>query len=231
MSKVALITGSSRGIGLATAKKFLEESYKVAIFCRHQSHVEQAKAKLLNSGNKDNIWTGVADVANSQDVDRVVKKTLIRFGSLDVLVNNAGVGLYKPIEKTTEQEWDNVLSINLKGPYLCIKTILPIMHQQERGIIVNVSSGLGVSAEGKYGAYSASKFGIMALTEVVADENKDRNVRVYAVMPGAVATKLHLDMHPWEKSEDMMQPEHIAQKIHWLVESNKPTGFKLPIYS
>lgn len=225
-----LITGSSRGIGLATAAKFLEQGDQVTLFCRHEVHVKAA-AKLLPHGNRDRLLALTGDVRSLPDLKRIFAAIIKQFGKLDLLINNAGIGLYKPIEQTSETEWDEVVGINLKGQFLCTQMALPLMRQQGSGMIINISSGLGVHTEAFYGAYSASKFGIMALTEVTADETKPDNIRVYAVMPGGVATKLHLDMHPGENPDTMMQPEYIAEKLFELAKGEHPTGFQMPIYS
>lgn len=226
-----LITGSSRGIGLAAARRFLSAGDRVGIFCRHRNHVDAAVKELGQTKSSSNFFATTGDVSSSRDVERIVKETIGAFGGIDVLINNAGLGLYKAVEDTSESEWEEILDINLKGYFLFIKSVLPYMQQQKDGVIVNMSSGLGVSTEAKYSAYSASKFGIMALTQAVSDELKNKHIKVYAVMPGGVATKLHLDMHPWENPKTMMQPEYIGEKIYWLVKSGKPSGYQMAIYS
>lgn len=230
MNRVVIITGSTRGIGLATAKEFIKNDDYVVIFCRHQHHVESATKELKTHGSPDHILSLVGDVKNSNDIKQVIKATLRSFGRIDILINNAGIGLFKTIDDTTEQEWDEVLNINLKGQYICAKEVLPVMRKQKIGTIINISSGLGESASAKYGAYASSKFGILGFTEVLTDEVKDDNIKVYAVMPGGVNTKLHLDMHPWEDGSKMMQPEYIGKKIFDLAEGKKDSGFKLKIY-
>lgn len=230
MNRVVIITGSTRGIGLATAKEFIKNDDYVVIFCRHQNHVEQATKELKMHGSPDHILSLVGDVRNLNDVRNVIKATLRSFGRIDLLINNAGIGLFKTIEETTEQEWDDVLEINLKGQFLFAQAVLPIMKKQNVGTIINISSGLGEHASAKYGAYATSKFGILGLTEVLADENKENKIKVYAVLPGGVNTKLHLDMHPDEDGNKMMQPEHIGKKIFELAEGKKETGFKLKVY-
>lgn len=230
MNRVVIITGSTRGIGLATAKEFIKNDDYVVIFCRHQHHVESATKELKMHGSPDHILSLVGDVKNSNDIKQVIKATLRSFGRIDILINNAGIGLFKTIDDTTEQEWDEVLNINLKGQYICAKEVLPVMSKQKIGTIINISSEYGERAHAKYTAYASSKFGVLGFTGVLADELKDENIKVYAVMPGAVNTKLLLEMHPSEDGNKLMQPEYIGKKIFDLAEGKKDSAFKLKIY-
>lgn len=230
MSQVVIITGSSRGIGEATAARFLANGDQVVIFCRHQNHVDEAVGRLLEFGQKENILATTGDVRSTPDVKRIVKEALDRFGRIDVLVNNAGMAIWKLVEETSEQEWDDLLDTNLKGAFLFTHQVLPMMKKQGVGVIINISSGLGVQGQARYSAYSASKFGMIGLTQVVADEVKDSKIKIYAVLPGAVATKLHLDVHPWEDPKSMMTPEYVGGKIFELAKGGKPNGYELEVY-
>ncbi|HEY3374025.1 MAG TPA: SDR family oxidoreductase [Candidatus Aquicultor sp.] len=229
------MTGSTRGIGLATAVEFLKNGDSVTVFCRHQDHVDQALEQLCkNAGLQNpcqNILGLVGDVRMFDDVREIVDATFRNFGRIDVLINNAGVAVWRPIEATSEGEWDDIIDTNLKGSFLFMREVVPIMRHQQSGIIINVSSGLGVEGEANYSAYSASKFGLIGLTQVVADETKDVGIKVYAVLPGAVATKLHLDIHPWEDPSKMMTPEHVAKRIFEIAEGTMPPGESIEVYS
>lgn len=230
MNRVVIVTGSSRGIGEATAAKFLEDSDKVVVFCQHKEHVAEARERLNKIGRPENILATAGDVRKARDVKRIVDESMEKFGRVDVLVNNAGVALWKLIEETSEKEWDEVLDTNLKGYFLFIREVVPFMKKQKHGIIINISSGLGRAGEAKYAAYSASKFGIIGLGQVVADETKDYGIKVYNVLPGAVATKLHLDIHPWEDPAKMMTPEYVAAQIFKLADGREETGASIEIY-
>lgn len=229
--RVSIITGSSRGIGLEIAKKFLENGDKVVVFCRHKDGINEVKDELLKHGDESNILMTYGDVRKIEDVKRIVKETIDKFGRIDVLVNNAGVAIYKPIEETTEEDWDKVLNTNLKGSFLFTKVVVPLMKEQESGIIINISSGLGEQGAANYSAYSPSKFGLIGLTESVADEVIDSGVKVYAVLPGGVNTKLHRDMHPDEDTDTMMSPEHIAENIFEVAEGKRKTGESIRAYN
>lgn len=228
--RTVLITGSSKGIGLATAKVFLSSGDQVTVCCRHLQHLQEARTILESLAEGGKILFTVGDVSVQADVVRIVQETIDAFGKIDILVNNAGIGLFKDLIETSEEEWDEVLSINLKGYFLFMKAVLPLMKKQGSGIVINVSSGLDVHAVEKYSAYASSKFGVMGLTQVAADEMRHTDILVYAVMPGAVATNMNLEMHPKEDQGSMMSPEHIAEKIFELARGKKESGFQLAVY-
>jgi NAD(P)-dependent dehydrogenase (short-subunit alcohol dehydrogenase family) len=147
------------------------------------------------------------------------------------LINNAGTGALNPIEKTSEKEWDDVLDTNLKGPFLFMRQVIPIMKKQGKGIIINISSGLGVVGMANLSAYCASKFGVIGLTQVAADETTNSGIKVYAVLPGAVNTQLirgsGFDLDP----STLMTPEHVAERIFKLAEGAEKSGRSIEVYS
>lgn len=232
--RAILITGSTRGIGLSAAARFLSGGGRVAIFCRHREHVDEALAELSKvskaADSSEHILGLVGDVRKSDDIKRITNATLDSFGRIDVLINNAGVAVWKPTEETTEEEWDNIIDTNLKGSFLFMHYVLPVMRRQDSGVIINISSGLGVQGSANYSAYSASKFGLIGLTQVVADETGGTGIKVYAVLPGGVATRLHLDIHPWEDPDTMMTPEYIAEKIFDVARGKKRSGSSIEVY-
>jgi len=225
-SKTAIITGSTRGIGLATADKLQKEGYNVVIFCRHEEHTQKAKNRLI-APEKTLALTG--DVRKEKDIENIIKKTIDKWGKIDILINNAGKAIYKPIEETSLGEWEDVMDINAKGTFLFSKKVIPKMKKEGSGKIINISSGLGLSGQANYSAYSMSKFAVVGLTEVLADELQE--IKSYAVCPGGVATKLHLDIHPWENPDNMMEPEHIAEEIMNLIYSEKESGYIHKVFS
>lgn len=231
MNRIVIITGSTRGIGFSTAAEFLKDGDRVVIFCRHKRHVEEAAGRLLPLSGPENILGLAGDVRKGIDAKRVIGQSLKRFGKIDILINNAGIAAYKPIEETTEKEWDNILNTNLKGCFLFMRQVIPIMKKQGRGIIINVSSGLGVEGEANFSAYCASKFGVVGLTQVVAGETLGNGIKVYAVLPGAVNTQLisdtGLDMAPSE----LLAPEYVAKRIFELAEGKKKCGQSIEVYS
>lgn len=231
-ARVILITGSTRGIGEAAAAQFLKKGDRVVIFCRHKVHGLAAFQRLAKIGKAENIFATDGDVGSAKDASRIVQETVNGFGGIDVLINNAGVAVWRPFEDTSEQEWDQVISTNLKGNFLFIKQVLAVMKKQGQGTIINISSGLGVRGAKNYSAYCASKFGIIALTQVAADEAAKMGIKVYAVLPGAVATRLHLDFHPWEDASKMMAPEYLGRRLFEIASENyrEPSGGSIEIY-
>ncbi|MDX9822182.1 MAG: SDR family NAD(P)-dependent oxidoreductase, partial [Syntrophales bacterium] len=115
MNRIVIVTGSTRGIGYATAAEFLKHGDRVVVLCRHRNHVEKALKELTVSGKREDVLGLVADIRKTKDVGRIVDRVLEHFGRIDVLVNNAGVAVYRPIEETTDDDWDRILDTNLKG--------------------------------------------------------------------------------------------------------------------
>ena len=231
MSRVVMITGSTRGIGLATAARFLKNKDRVVIFCRHRGHVLKAKRHLAPFGPAENILGLLGDVRKEKDVSMVVVRCMKHFGRIDVLINNAGIAAYKPVEETGIREWDDIIDTNLKGTFLFIRQAVPIMRRQGGGIIINISSGLGVVGEANFGAYCASKFGVVGLTQVVADETRGTGLRIYAILPGAVDTTLISDSGLELDPSELLDPEYVAGRIFEAAEGRKKTGGLFEVYS
>lgn len=218
--KVVIITGSTRGIGLASAEAFLREGARVVVFCRHLAHGEAVVPQLREAAGDDAIGKGMSrflilegDVRIAKDARKIIDAAMREWGRVDILVNNAGQAVWKNIEDTSEEEYDAVLDTNVKGAFLFSRAVVPFMKRQGYGRLIHISSGVGLEGREKYSAYSASKFALIGLSQVLADELKDFDIRSYALCPGAVATKLHLDVHPWEDPRAMMKPEDVARVI------------------
>lgn len=230
MHRVVLITGSTRGIGLATAAEFLKKGDRVVVFCRHRSHASKAKDYLSGFGPRENILQLAGDVREEKDAKRIVRESLKQFGRIDILVNNAGAIVYKPLEKTTAKEWDNILDTNLKGTFLFIRHIVPLMKKERSGTIINVSSAMGVEGEANFSAYCASKFGVVGLTQAVAEETAGSGLRVYAVLPWAVNTGFLGDVDLGLDPSEVLSPEYVAGKIFETAKGRKKSGSLVEIY-
>jgi NAD(P)-dependent dehydrogenase (short-subunit alcohol dehydrogenase family) len=178
----AIVTGSTRGIGKETALLLLKNGMNVIISSKSQSSVDNTIQDILIKypSKKDNILGLKCDVSKYSDVKSLVDKSLKRFGRIDILVNNAGIVYFKIIMDTTEEEWNKTIDTNLKGSFLFIKEVLPYMIENKSGgVIVNVSSGAGKSGFANLSSYCASKFGIIGLTESVAQEVTDFNLKLW----------------------------------------------------
>ncbi|MGZ3514266.1 MAG: SDR family NAD(P)-dependent oxidoreductase [Thermodesulfobacteriota bacterium] len=231
MNRIVVITGSTLGIGFSTAAEFLKSGDQVIIFCRHRKHVAKAINQLAGFDRKQNILGLVGDVRNEKDVKRIVAQSLKHFGRIDILINNAGIAAYKELEKTTEKEWDDILDSNLKGCFLFMRRVVPVMKQRGSGVIINISSGLGISGEANFSAYCASKFGVIGLTQSVADETADTGLRIYALLPGAVNTKLNWDLGLGMKPSELLSPGHVAKRIFELAKGKRRSGQSVTVYS
>ena len=187
--KVALITGGGRGIGKAIALDYAREGAKLAICARTSSEIEEAAKEIKTVGTE--CLTVVCDVSLEEPVGNLVKKVKESFGRIDVLVNNAGVMTRPaPIAELEVRKWDYTMNVNLRGPFLVTRAVLPLMMRQKNGTIINVSSSIGRAAYAYFGAYAVSKWGIEGFTQTLAAEVRSYNIRVNSVEPGYVATKL-----------------------------------------
>ena len=183
--KVALVTGGSSGLGEATALKFAQEGARVVIAARRVEQSGQVVQKIREAGGEALFVQ--ADVCSGADVERMVKTALEKFGRLDCAVNNAGISgpRYTPVADVTEEQWDQVMNVNLKGVWLCMKHEIPAMLANGGGAIVNVASIYGLKpADSGHAPYGASKHGVVGLTTAAACDYGQKSMRINAVAPG-----------------------------------------------
>ena len=211
--KVALVTGGGSGIGFAITKILLAEGMRVVICGRDEEKLRKAEQGLKTFGK--GLMTMPADVSMRSDVDRWVNMTAKQFGRIDVLVNNAGVALWAEVENITDEHLDYQINVNLRGPLYCSQAVLPGMKKQQSGYIINISSICGKFSFAGTAAYSASKFGLMALSDSLRAEGASCNIKVTAICPGYVATPLVADAPV--PPEEMIQPEDIARAVVFLL--------------
>jgi NAD(P)-dependent dehydrogenase (short-subunit alcohol dehydrogenase family) len=186
-SKVALITGGTEGMGFATARLFLEEGARVMITGRSRQKGSRA-LKLLEGLGEIGFVQG--DVSRSSDAKKMVDKTVSRFGGIDILFNNAGIYLEKTAEETTEEEWDQVIDVNLKGTFLVSKFAIPHMRRRGGGVIINNSSDAGLIGNRSCPAYCASKGAVTIMTKAMALDLAKDHIRVNCVNPAVVDTPM-----------------------------------------
>jgi 3-oxoacyl-[acyl-carrier protein] reductase len=235
----AIVTGSTRGIGKETALLLLKNGINVIVSSRNQDNIDKILQEILVEfpSKKDNILGLKCDVSNYSDVKSLVNKSIKRFGKIDILVNNAGIVYFKSLLDTTEEEWDRTIDINLKGAFLFTKEVLRYMIENKSGgIIVNVSSGAGRSGFPNLSSYCASKFGIIGITESLAKEVDDSNIKVMAICPGGVDTKMMKDVvnQGFDRSNmKLMKPEEVAKKIYDMIFNQKDyyNGQSIELYN
>jgi NAD(P)-dependent dehydrogenase (short-subunit alcohol dehydrogenase family) len=218
--QIALITGGSRGIGLAVARRLGQMGAKVAICGRNAKALEEARRGLRGEGV--NVAAVSADVQRADEIARMVEQVRKQLGEIDILVNNAGIGVFGPAHEATEADWDRVMTTNLKGVFLVSKAVAPGMIARRRGHIVNISSLAGKNVFAGGGVYCASKWGLQGLTGCMAEDLRQYGVRVSAVCPGSVNTEF--SAHESKAPERLLQPDDVAHVVAMLV-TQSPTGF------
>lgn len=206
--KVALVTGGSKGIGYGIAQALLEQGLRVAITARSQEGVEAAQKKLSDHGE---VLGFAVDVRNAKAQADAVKEIVARWGSLDVLVANAGVGHFAPIDSLTEEQWSETIDTNLTGVFYSIKAALNPL-KQSKGYIITIASLAGVNFFENGSAYNASKFGLVGFTQAVMLDVRRQGIKVSTIMPGSVATHFN-DHTPSDKDAWKIQPEDIGQIV------------------
>lgn len=187
--RVALVTGASQGLGRAMALALGEAGADLALVARSPAGLEETAAAIRGLGRRALVLP--ADVAVAGDVDRAVARTLEALGSVDVLVNNSGVAVVRPLVDTTPEDWQRTLAVNLTGAFHCCRAVGPGMIARGRGKVINVSSVLGARGLPGYAAYSASKGGLLALTRALAVEWARHNIQVNAIAPGWFVTPMN----------------------------------------
>jgi 3-oxoacyl-[acyl-carrier protein] reductase len=194
--KVAIVTGASRGIGLAIARRFADEGAKVVVNYVSRKEEADAVVQAIASAGGDAIAVQ-ADVSRSADVNRLVRETLKRYGRVDILVNNAGVMTTKGVLETTEEDWDRTIDVNLKGAYLCSKAVAPHMIEQGGGTIINMSSNSGLyhPSAMRFTEYVVSKAGMNGLTKAMALA-LGPHITVNAICPGWIRTDMVEEIDP-----------------------------------
>lgn len=218
--KGALVTGASRGIGLAIARSLGRLGARVGICARNVAELQSAAMGLRQKGI--DAFPFVADVTKPESISELARRAHEAIGEIEVLVNNAGLGRFRPIQEFTEQEWDNVLDTNLKAVFLVSKSVIPEMLRRGSGLIVNISSLAGKSAFAGGSIYCASKWGLIGLTACMAEELRDHGIRVAVICPGTVATEF--SSHPGKDLSKMLQPDDVAHAVEMIV-TQSPQSF------
>jgi NAD(P)-dependent dehydrogenase (short-subunit alcohol dehydrogenase family) len=189
--RVAVITGGNRGLGFAMAKALAEAGASVVVTSREEDRAIKSATSLAEITGKRTMGIAV-DVTDAEQIESMIQSIVQEFGRIDILINNAGINIRKPVEEFDEASWDLVQETNLKAPFLCSRAAAQHMKKQRYGRIINVSSMLGLVALPERSAYCSSKGGLIQLTRVMALEWATHNITVNALCPGPIATELNI---------------------------------------
>lgn len=230
-SNVVLVTGGSKGIGAAIVKYLAENGYQVILnYNKSENSANEIKKELKEKNI--NIDIIKADVSNKEEIDLMINEIIKKYHKIDALINNAGISQEKPFLDLNDDEWNNIMNINLNSVYYCTKAVLPHMLNKEDGCIINISSIWGVTGASCEVAYSTTKAAIDGLTKSLAKEMGPSNIRINSIAPGIIDTDMNKNLSKEDikniKEEIPLnkigRPEDIAKCVKWLIEDNYTTG-------
>lgn len=216
-NKVAYITGGTKGIGFAVAQTLLGQGMKVAISGRSQESVDQA----LKDFNNDNVLGIVSNVAKLSDEENAVAKITDKWGKVDVVLANAGVGNFAPIDEMTEEQWHQMIDVNLSGVFHTLKASVASLKKTE-GYYITLASLAGTNFFAQGAGYNASKFGVVGFTQAAMLDLRQYGIKVSTIMPGSVATHFNHN-EPGDKDAWKIQPEDIGELVLDLLQMNERT--------
>jgi NADP-dependent 3-hydroxy acid dehydrogenase YdfG len=218
-NKVAIVTGASRGIGESIALTLASQGVDVALFARDVDGLERVAHKVRETGRQCLTVTG--SVGEPNDVQRCIQATLETFGKIDILINNAGVGVFKSVKDTDLEEWKKIIDVNLTGVFLCSKAVLEPMIERGQGTIINISSDIGKRTIPKASAYCASKYGVQAFTEVLSKEVRKFGIRVGTICPGMTDTYFAGSEQGVPEKVDWLKGEDVAEAVVYMCSAPK----------
>lgn len=219
--KKALVTGGSRGLGKAIALALASEGVEVAITGRNENNLKEVVAEIEAKGVKSAY--AIFDVANKTEVYSALENLQKNFGNFDILVNNAGIAAFGGILEMDDEQWEDIVRTNLLGPYYVSKAVVPNMVANKSGDVINVSSTAGLRGNAATSAYSASKFGLIGMSESMMLELRKHNVRVTTLTPSTIASDMSKEVLKITDGnpEKVLQPEDFAELIVDLLKLNK----------
>ncbi len=210
--KKALITGAGKGIGRAIALALATEGVDVALMGRTASTLEEVAAEVRKLGVQAAVAT--ANVGNLEEVENAIASLTSELGTVDILINNAGIAAFGTFMELSPAQWEEIIQVNLLGAFYVTRTVLPSMIERKSGDIINISSTAGQRGAPLTSAYSASKFGLLGMTESLMLEVRKHNIRVSALTPSTIATDMAKELQLTDGNPDkVMQPEDLAEFV------------------
>ena len=212
--KVIIVTGGGRGIGRSAAITLAENGARVAVVAKTETEVNETTEEIIQKGH--DALPVIADVSDEIQVKKMVKKVNEKFGTVDVLVNNAGVAIVSSLADSNTEDWDLTMAVNLKGTFLCTREVIGPMMKRRSGKIINVSSRAGREPFADFTAYCTSKYGIIGFTESLAVEMSKYNVFVNVICPDRVITEMSTGTIPDGDYSEWLKPEDLAELFVFL---------------
>lgn len=225
--KVCIVTGASRGLGAVIAEELSKEGVKVAIIARNGKRLNDVKDKILDNG--DIAESFVCDITNKVQVNSTMQKITDMWGTVNILINNAGMGHWASVLDMTEVQWDEIMATNLKGVFLMTQAVLPFLMNNRSGDVINISSVMGHNGAPNLSGYCASKFGLEGFAQSLYAEVKPYGIRVSNIAPAMIDTEFRDHMegrHPYtpEELSRMMTANDVAGAVRWVLMSTPKTN-------
>ena len=233
--QTVVITGGTSGIGLATAELFLKHQWNVAVVGLEADKGAQVEKQLGQQYSPDQVLFCQADVSKAAEVEKMRQAVIAKFGTVEALVNDAGIVIHGELHETSEEDWDRIFAVDVKGTYLVSKAFLPGMIEQNHGSIVNISSVSGMAGDRAMVAYNSAKGAILNMTRAMAIDYGKHNIRVNVVAPGPTNTPLfHQDKDKFAKNSPLnriVEPEEGAAAIYFVASDagSAITGETIPV--
>jgi 3-oxoacyl-[acyl-carrier protein] reductase len=213
--KVAIVTGAGRGIGRAISVALARESATIVLASRSEQHLQQTADMVTEAGGKAQIIP--TELTKEQSIKNLVSQTAEQFGRHDVLVNNAGTTHSALLEDTATEDWERLMWVNARAPFILCREALPLLRKSDRTYIVNISSVVGVKGYPGQSAYTSSKHALRGMSMSLAEELRGTNIRVHVLCPGGVDTDLVDKVRPDIAKDELIGPEEVAELVHYLV--------------